>query len=609
MAKEEKKYIHYCWFGDAKLSRLAKKCMKSWKKYLPDYEIIFWNNDNVDFDACPFVKEAYEQKKWAFVADYVRTKALYEYGGIYLDTDMKIIKDIKFLLKNPNFIGVEDSGAVAVGVWGVKEPGDKFVKELLDFYESQSHFNSGNLYAYTIPVIITKILSKYGFQKNKKGKQVLDNKKIYVYPREYFYPLSYNYHNNDFTKNTCMIHYYDASWTSKEERRTIWLIRKVGPKMAAFLLKAYSKIKALLVYYGGVLRRTIQLICYPARFMLRRVQKNNNQETTNKLIRQIGCIDGNYVAFSVSGWLGVNSSTISMFKDVILVPESLSDNEYKNLAKAISKNSRIKTIIFSGFMDGWSSMIGFLKSNVPNVRIKVFWHGSNAMHIDGYDWDKFKTCFSMLDNGMIDEIAFAKKSMFEQYKKLGYKVAFLPNNLIINKKVKKQLQKNNDKIRIGIYASGDRWVKNFYNQLAAASLVDNAEVDVIPMSDRAIEFARILHVDLYGVKDTIPRDELLDRIAQNDVVLYTTFVECAPILPLECLELGVICITGDNHHYWDGTALKEYLVEPRVDNPVAIAERIEKCLKHKDEIFKLYKTWKKQYNKYCADELKKFIDD
>ena len=97
-----KKYIHYCWFGGKPLPKLAKKCIKSWKKYLPDYEIIRWSEENVDLEECPFIKEAYENKKWAFVADYARTKAIYEYGGIYFDTDMEVVKNIDELLNTGN---------------------------------------------------------------------------------------------------------------------------------------------------------------------------------------------------------------------------------------------------------------------------------------------------------------------------------------------------------------------------------------------------------------------------------------------------------------------------------------------------------------------------
>ena len=107
-----KKYIHYCWFGDKPLPKLAKKCIDSWKKFLPDYEIIKCSEENVDLDECPFIRDAYDQKAWAFVADYARTRALNEMGGIYFDTDMEVTKDISSLLEKGSFLGVEDTGNV-----------------------------------------------------------------------------------------------------------------------------------------------------------------------------------------------------------------------------------------------------------------------------------------------------------------------------------------------------------------------------------------------------------------------------------------------------------------------------------------------------------------
>ena len=185
-----KKYIHYCWFGNKRLPRLAKRCIKSWKKYLPDYEIICWSEKNFDLNECPFIEEAYKQKKWAFVADYVRTKVLYEYGGIYFDTDMIIKKDVTFLLDKNAFVGVEDSGFVNVGVWGAKNPMSFLAKKVLEFYQSQEHFDNQDLYAITIPVIVTKILREHGFNRYDSNVQLI--KDVSVYPREYFYPLSYD---------------------------------------------------------------------------------------------------------------------------------------------------------------------------------------------------------------------------------------------------------------------------------------------------------------------------------------------------------------------------------------------------------------------------------
>ena len=111
------KKIHYCWLGGAKKPKLAKKCIKSWKKYCPDYEIIEWNESNLDISSFPlYTRQAYEKKKWGFVPDYIRCWLVYNYGGIYLDTDVELIKNLDDLLKNPSFFGFESEKSVALGL-------------------------------------------------------------------------------------------------------------------------------------------------------------------------------------------------------------------------------------------------------------------------------------------------------------------------------------------------------------------------------------------------------------------------------------------------------------------------------------------------------------
>lgn len=219
------KIIHYCWFGPRPLSKLAKKCMKSWNKFLPDYEVKLWNEENFDFNQNKFVKEAYENKKWAFVADYARLKALSEYGGIYLDTDMEITKDISHILEKECFLGVEDSGLVNAAVIGVKSPHNEFIDKLISQYENIDKFDSEDIYAMTIPRQITKMLEPLGFKKNKSELQEFFNGNLTVYPREYFYPLSYDYQDNKFTDKSCMVHRYDATWASKPEKTKLFFRR------------------------------------------------------------------------------------------------------------------------------------------------------------------------------------------------------------------------------------------------------------------------------------------------------------------------------------------------------------------------------------------------
>ena len=234
------KVIHYCWFGNKPLPKLAKKCIKSWRKYLPDYKIIEWNESNTNLEECPFVRDAYKAKKWAFVADYVRTKKLYDIGGIYFDTDMEVTKDISKLLDNTTFLGVEDSGKIAVGVWYEKNPHSFITSELLKVYQSFEKFNLEEINDNSIPNLITKIIEKCGFSYYQSCIQYLDND-IVIYPRDYFYPYSFDHLNNFFSNNTCMIHYYDASWISLKEKIELKLIKIIGRIYTEKILSFYRK--------------------------------------------------------------------------------------------------------------------------------------------------------------------------------------------------------------------------------------------------------------------------------------------------------------------------------------------------------------------------------
>jgi len=151
------KIIHYCWFGGKPLSKLTLNCIESWKKYLPDFEIKEWNEKNFDVNQCVFVKEAYEQKKWAFVADYTRFKILDEFGGLYLDTDMEITSDILPYLEQDLFLGKEDSNMINAAVVWCSSPNNKHIHNILQIYEQSTVFNlTGDLFDQSVSKILTK---------------------------------------------------------------------------------------------------------------------------------------------------------------------------------------------------------------------------------------------------------------------------------------------------------------------------------------------------------------------------------------------------------------------------------------------------------------------
>lgn len=235
------KVIHYCWFGGNPLPDLAKKCIASWKKYLPDYEIKEWNETNFDLRCCNYVKEAYEAKKWAFVSDYARFWILYNYGGIYFDTDVEIIKDMSDIIKKGAFMGCETSEKCAPGLGLGVNPGLGLYEEILDNYQKSHFLNSDGTNNYeTVVDRTTNILKKHGFKECYVIQKIAD---VMIYPPEYFCPMDYTTGKLNITENSCSIHWYDASWLDdrmkKRRVRSEKIRNTVEGKIGVRLSKVY----------------------------------------------------------------------------------------------------------------------------------------------------------------------------------------------------------------------------------------------------------------------------------------------------------------------------------------------------------------------------------
>ena len=214
------KIIHYCWFGQKPLPELAQKCIASWKKYLPDYEIKEWNEDNFDVNIIPYTAEAYAAKKYAFVSDYARFWILYKYGGIYFDTDVEVIRPIDDIIAKGNFMGCEtdasgsDAASVAPGLGLGVNPGLGLVKKMLDYYEGQHFvFVPGGIGQLTIVHIATEVLCEAGL-KNVEGIQKVED--VYIYPSEYFCPINLKTNRIHILPNTRTIHHYAGTWQDKK---------------------------------------------------------------------------------------------------------------------------------------------------------------------------------------------------------------------------------------------------------------------------------------------------------------------------------------------------------------------------------------------------------
>lgn len=203
--------INYCWFGDKPLPPDAKKCIKTWKKNCPGFEIIEWNENNFDVNCHPFVKAAYAAKAWAFVTDYARLKIIYENGGIYLDTDVRVIKNFSSLLNYPAFFGAEQlEYFVATGLGFGAEKGNSMVEALLRSYDDIS-FDATNLRNISCPRLNTVTFIKYDY---KQIDECQNLESAVIFPPRFFDPVAPGSDKNLICKDTYSIHMYNASWTT-----------------------------------------------------------------------------------------------------------------------------------------------------------------------------------------------------------------------------------------------------------------------------------------------------------------------------------------------------------------------------------------------------------
>jgi hypothetical protein len=211
------KILHYCWFGRNPYTPLVQKCMASWKEHLPEYELIEWNEDNFDINCNLYIKEAYEAKKWAFVSDYARLHALYNNGGVYLDTDIEVLKPIDRFLDHTAFSGYESEHIIASAIIGA-EKGHPWIKPLLDDYAGRRFIKADGTYDQTANVIpiTARTVEKYGLTLNNRMLIFGDN--IAIYPTEYFCPLDFKTRKLNITENTYIIHHFYASWWEEGER-------------------------------------------------------------------------------------------------------------------------------------------------------------------------------------------------------------------------------------------------------------------------------------------------------------------------------------------------------------------------------------------------------
>ncbi len=251
MTLEIPKTIHYIWFGGKPLPPLARRCIESWHRHMPGHEIIRWDETNFDVNAVPYTAAAYSAGKYAFVSDYARFRILYDHGGVYLDTDVELIKPLDDILSHGAFMGCEDPihkkhphgrFGVNAGLGMAAPPAHPFYRQVLDFYETATFKQSENGFA-TVTVVdtITAMMKAGGLTRSDNIQNILG---INIYPPEYFSPMDFDSGKIRITPHTRSIHHYAASWFSAERKIHMKITRLLGPDAARQAGKVWKFIRS-----------------------------------------------------------------------------------------------------------------------------------------------------------------------------------------------------------------------------------------------------------------------------------------------------------------------------------------------------------------------------
>ena len=240
------KKIYYVWMGNGRKPDIFYKCLDSWKKNLTGFEIIEINEKNFNVDEHlkknRFFRECYQRKLWAYVSDYMRVHFMYENSGVYVDTDMEIVKDITPLIENRKtgfFIGYEDEKHISVGIFGCKK-NSKILKDIIEFYEK----DIWNMPLWTIPKIFTYIFEK-NYNLTEKRENILEGGEIIIYPKEYFYPYGFKekFSKECIKEDTYGIHWWNDSWGSLKSRLFL------ESKHLKGIFKIIKKLRIIVRYY------------------------------------------------------------------------------------------------------------------------------------------------------------------------------------------------------------------------------------------------------------------------------------------------------------------------------------------------------------------------
>ena len=524
--------------------------------------------------------------------DYLRLLYSKENPGLNIFTKCELVGDLRQVLRNDFFIGYKDANNISTGLIYAKDIDNKYITKAIEVIEEGKIQDITEVFSKVLSINLSKIVNSL---------VKLDNNS-FIYPFDYFYPLDYEGHGKRFSENTKLVVYKDEKM-SKKVKRKLNSFKKYGGPATVYL---NSMIDTLRTNIG---RKKYNFMLKAGIATDKKGSKEQIEQTINVLSKYPKDID--YIIIHNPNWMGVTSATKELFTNLVPLQELNSNSDVDRVVQKILELNP-KQIIFSAFADGWEKLARKIREKRPQIKIKSFWHGSHSQVVDEINWRTNTHVINLHKEGVIDVMGTCKESLLNFYLSQGYKAAFLKNTVRLDEELLNEVKgakeaNKNKNLKIGLYAAGLDWRKNMYTQMAAASLYDNAIIDSLPLSYESEAFMSKFKIGLEGQRKGVPRKELLKRMSLNDINLYVTFSECAPMLPIESMEVGTLCISGNNHHYFKNTALEEYLIVNREDDVIAIKEKIDYALENKDKIFELYNSWKQNYDQESLDSVQEFL--
>ena len=532
------------------------------------------------------------------INEYAIFKYLYDNGGMILNGNFEFIKTIDSFFNNDFFIGFYDDKDIATNIIWSKEKNNKTVKEVLNIIKQEKYDNITDVFS---EVTNKDLHNNYNY--------VLKfDENSFIYPYDYFYPIDYEKIGKAYTSNIKTLYFDNTKKLGFRQKNKVKTLRKIGPVACEYLFTTMRRFR-----YSIGHKKYIFMQNFKRKFS---VKKDSGIEDTIKSLdkyleakRNGQKID--YLIIHNPNWLGVTSATKELFENLLPMQEVFLNSNIDTIVNKIIELD-VNQVIFSAFNYGWDKIATKIREKNPKIKLKSFWHGSHSQVIEEINWGTNLMVINLHKAGVIDVMGTCKASLVNFYNSQGYKSAFIKNTVRLTDEVKAEIakaeKKNDGKLKFGLYSASTDWRKNTFNQVMAASSFKNAELEVVPLKYELKKLAYYNELEIVGSNTHLKREDLLVRMAQRDVVLYVTFSECAPMLPIEALEAGTLCIMGHNHHYFQGTKLHDYLVVEREDDLNDIEEKIKIALEHKDEIMQLYKEWKKKNDAESTQSVIDFLN-